>query len=133
MEKRFNASIGSLHEVLKFIEIQLDEHNCSMRTSMMIQVIVEEIFVNIAKYAYPEQDGCCDISIDFNDNYVCISFVDEGIEFNPLVKEDPDIESNADDRPVGGLGIFMMKKTMDEVHYERKDDKNILIIKKNIG
>ena len=100
---------------------------------MQIDVAIEEIFVNIAHYAYPEGEGDAVISVgaDTAAGGVQIVFEDEGIPYDPLKNEDPDITLSAEDRPIGGLGIFMVKKSMDEVSYEYKDGKNRLTIKKS--
>lgn len=132
MEKIFAATDDNLHEVLAFVESQLEEHDCKMKTSMMISVIVEEVFINIAHYAYEGKTGDAKINIDFENDDVIISFTDSGMEFNPLDKEDPDITASAEEREIGGLGIFMVKKTMDDVKYERINGQNILTLRKGI-
>lgn len=93
-----------------------------------INICSEEIFVNIASYAYPEEAGAVRISFIKKDNEVILIFEDEGFEYNPLEKEDPDITLSFDKRPIGGLGIFMVKEMSKNIKYERKDDKNILTI-----
>ena len=100
---------------------------------MQIDVAVEEIFVNIANYAYPSGEGEAVISIeaDKDAKSVSILFEDQGTPYDPLKNEDPDITLSADERPIGGLGIFMVKKSMDEVSYEYKDGKNRLTISKS--
>jgi len=132
MKKTFPAKIDTLPEVSEFLEEKLDEFGCPMKVAMQLQIAVEEIFVNIAHYAYPENDGDAEIDIVFNEEekMVSIEFSDKGIEFNPLEKPDPDITLSAEDRKIGGLGIYMVKKSMTEVLYENKDGKNILTILK---
>ena len=95
---------------------------------------IEEIFVNIAKYAYPNSDGVATIEakIDDSKSYIEITFIDNGIEYNPLEKEDPDLNIPLSDRPIGGLGIFMVKNLMDEVNYKYINKQNVLTIKKII-
>lgn len=132
MEKVFKASDEELHNVLDLIEGQLEEHECNMKTTMMITVIVEEVFVNIAHYAYEGKEGEAIISVDFEGDDVIITFKDTGIPFDPLAKEDPDIKAPVEERQIGGLGIYMVKQTMDDVQYERKDDTNILTLRKRI-
>jgi len=100
-----------------------------------IEVSVEELFVNIASYAYSNKEGNAEISFDFDaaSRTVSIVFADSGIRYNPLEKEDPDITLSAEERQIGGLGIFMVKKYMDEVLYDFVENKNIVtIIKKNM-
>ena len=132
VQKTFKADKNVLHEVISFVEEELENHDCNMKTQMMISVMVEEIFVNIASYAYKEKEGVADIILDFAGDDVKITFIDSGVEFNPLAKEDPDITLSAEERNIGGLGIYMVKQTMDEVIYERKNNQNILSIKKMI-
>lgn len=133
IEKTFEARNDALHEVLSFVEEELEKRFCNMKTQMMISVMVEEIFVNIASYAYPDSKGTATIRLEFDDeNNVTISFIDSGIPFNPLAKEDPDITLSAEERDIGGLGIYMVKKSMDDVNYVREDNKNILSIKKGL-
>ena len=132
MQKVFEANKDKLYDVLSFVEGELESHDCNMKTQMMISVMVEEIFVNIASYAYKDKEGDAIITMDFVDDNVIITFEDSGIEFNPLAKEDPDITLSAEERNIGGLGIYMVKQTMDDVTYERKDNKNIFSIKKAI-
>jgi len=132
MIKIFDAKDECLHDVIDFIEDELNNHDCAMKTVMMISVVVEEIFINIAHYAYVNNDGQASVDVSFDDDNVIIQFIDSGIAFNPLEKEDPDITASAEERDIGGLGIFMMKKTMDDITYERKDNKNILTMKKGL-
>lgn len=133
VEKTFAADKSVLYDVLGFVEEELEKHDCNMKTQMMISVMVEEIFVNIASYAYPDGCGTATITMDFDENdKLSISFIDSGLEFNPLAKEDPDITLSAEERGIGGLGIYMVKQTMEDVKYERVDGKNILSFKKDI-
>lgn len=132
MERVFEASDDKLHEVLGLVEQELEAHDCNMKTTMMITVIVEEVFVNIAHYAYEGAKGDAIVSIDFEGDDVIIAFKDKGIPFDPLAKEDPDITAPVEDRQIGGLGIYMVKQTMDDVKYERVDDTNIFTLRKKI-
>lgn len=132
IEKTFEATDANLYPVLDMIEAELEKRDCLPKVQMTISVIVEEIFVNIAHYAYGDQTGNATIQLCFNEDDVAIRFIDSGMEFNPLAKEDPDITLSAEERSIGGLGIFMVKNTMDEVTYQRDGDKNILTIQKDI-
>ena len=128
------AEIENLDTVLEFVSQQLDAKGCSSRIKTQILVAVEEIFVNIAHYAYAPEIGEASICVEMTDEPVSVtmSFMDGGKPFDPLAKPDPDISLPAGKRQIGGLGVFMVKKTMDDVSYEYKDGKNILTIKKNI-
>lgn len=131
MKKKFIAEKKELDNVIKFINSEI-EKDVDKKTLMKIDVVIEEIFVNIASYAYKEEKGFVDISIKNENNKIIISFEDMGVPFNPLLKEDPDVTLSAENREPGGLGIYMMKKMMDNVEYIYKDNKNILVIEKNI-
>ena len=130
---KIKADISELDQVLSFADQVLEEMDCPVKIQMQIDVAVEEIFVNIAHYAYPSGEGDAVISIDADKETKCISirFEDQGTPYDPLQHEDPDVTLSADDRPIGGLGIFMVKKSMDDVSYEYKDGKNTLTIKKS--
>lgn len=130
IEKEFAANDESLADAISFVEEELDKLDCPMKTVMQITVCVEEMFVNVAHYAYGGQEGKVKLSIDGEKGTVSIILTDKGVPFDPLAKEDPDITLSADDRRIGGLGIFMVKKSMDEVLYERKNNMNIFTMKK---
>ena len=133
VERTFKANDKELHNVLAYVEEQLEVHDCSPKAQMMISVMVEELFVNIAHYAYPEKEGDAMIGMRFSNGEVTIALQDSGIPFNPLEKEDPDITLSAEDREIGGLGIFMVKKSMDSVSYQRVHGDNVIIFKKKIN
>lgn len=127
------ADISQLDQVLSFADGILEEIDCPMKTQMQLDIAIEELFVNIANYAYPDGEGnaVIEVEADSSTKSVQIVFEDEGIPYNPLEKEDPDISLSAEDRPIGGLGIFMVKKSVDDMSYEYKDGKNRLTIKKS--
>jgi len=120
----------NLNKVLSFIDAKLEAIQCPMKAQMKIDVAVEEIFINIASYAYGNEVGNAEIILDINDSNTkaTITFVDEGIPYNPLEKDDPDTTLSADERQIGGLGIFIVKKSMDSVEYKNQEGKNILTI-----
>ena len=128
------AELKNLPLVLDFIEGHLEGTSISIKQKMQILVAVEEIFVNIASYAYAPDQGNAIVRIDFSDEpvEVTITFMDNGIPFDPLQRRDPDVTLSAEERRIGGLGIFMTKKTMDSVDYEYKNGQNILRLKKSI-
>lgn len=125
----------NLPQVQMFIDEQLEEASCPMPTQIAIDVAVEEIFVNIASYAYGEESGNAVIQVTMHEEplSVEITFIDSGVQYDPLAKADPDTTLSAKERKKGGLGIFMVKNTMDDVRYEYTDGKNILAIKKNLN
>ena len=132
MKKLFAANPEELTNVISFVGETLEKYNCPLKTQTIIYVAIEEVFINVANYAYPNKEGIVEIKISFNENENVIAFeiIDEGIPFNPLNKPDPDTLS-AEERNIGGLGIFITKKTMDDVIYSYENNKNILkMIKK---
>lgn len=132
-EMVIEAAVENLPEVIGFIERHLEEAQCGMKAQMQICIAAEEVFVNIANYAYAPDKGNATVRIDVTEEpLVIITFMDNGVPFDPLKKEDPDISLPASERRIGGLGIFMTKKTMDNVEYEYRDGQNILRLKKNL-
>lgn len=132
ISKKFAASIDHLDDAIVFVEAALEKIDCPMKSVMQITVCVEEMFVNVASYAYKGTTGEITLAIDDENDTVAITLTDHGIPFDPLAKEDPDITLSAEERNIGGLGIFMVKKSMNEVHYERKNDMNIFTMVKKI-
>ena len=110
---KVKADVSELDKVLSFADSILEEMDCPTKVQMQIDIAIEEIFVNIAHYAYPPGEGEAVISVDADKEAksVSIRFEDNGTPYDPLKNEDPDITLSADDRPIGGLGIFMVKKT----------------------
>ena len=109
----------------------LSKTNVDPKTQTNIDIAVEEIFVNISSYAYPDCDGKVSVCLFAESNSITIEFKDNGIPYNPLAKADPDVSLPAEQREIGGLGIFMVKNLMDEMSYEYRNGQNILTIKKS--
>ena len=128
------AVVNNLSKVLSWVDSALEEHDCPMRTQMEIDLAVEELFVNICHYAYGSEVGYADIVMNFAEDpeIVQITLIDSGIPFNPLSNEDPDITLPAEQRNIGGLGILMVKKSMDEVRYHYSEGKNHISIRKRL-
>ena len=133
-EKVFPAKIDALEDVLYFVDGTLEGYECPMKLQTSISVAIEEVFVNVAHYAYGEGEGDVSISIAFDGDSRLATFrmADKGIPFDPLNKPDPDITLSAEQREIGGLGIYIVKKTMDTVTYTYENGENILIMKKKI-
>jgi anti-sigma regulatory factor (Ser/Thr protein kinase) len=132
-ELTLEAVKENLSQVMDFVDVRLEEAGCPPKVQMQIDVALEEIYINIANYAYNPETGPATVRVDVSDEpvVVTITFVDHGIPYDPLAKEDPDVTLSAEERSIGGLGIFMTKKLMDDVVYEYKDGSNILrLIKK---
>ena len=128
------AETENLLEVQSFIDERLETVGCSPKAQMQIGVAVEEIFVNIAHYAYQQETGTAAVRVEVSGApiSVTITFIDHGMPYDPLARADPDITLSAEERRIGGLGIFMTKKFMDNVSYEYKDGQNVLTLKKNL-
>ena len=127
-----DATLDNLEVVQNFVSEELESQGCSMKVMMQIEIAVEEIYVNIVHYAYNPEIGKATIRCEVTDNpmQVIIQFLDSGVPFDPLAKKDADITLSAEEREIGGLGIFMVKQSMDEVSYEYKEGKNVLTIRK---
>lgn len=128
------AITEKLDDVIAFVDAQLEQYNCPMDVRFQIDVAVEEIYVNIAHYAYNPEIGeatirCC---VEEEPLQITIEFLDNGLPYDPLSREDPDLELSAEERDIGGLGIYMVKNTMDCVTYQHKDGKNTLSITKRL-
>ncbi len=130
-ELKITADDKNMDTINDFIHSVVPE-DCSPGLIYKIDLAVEEIFVNIAHYAYAPEVGDAWIGVSFEDNVLAIVFRDKGKPFNPIAKEDPDVTLSAEERDIGGLGIFLTKKFMDSVDYEFKDGQNILTIKKTL-
>lgn len=127
---RVEAQCQRLDQVLDFVNAQLEPWDCPMKIMTLIGVCVEEIFVNIAHYAYPQGSGWAEIYCQAGPGRVEIRLEDEGVAFDPLSRTDPDVTLDAQARQIGGLGIFMVKRSMDQVSYCRQAGRNKLTMVK---
>jgi len=129
------ARRSELDRVIDFINEHLEEVGCSNYDKATLDIAVEEIFVNIASYAYEsdrEGDAVIRAVLEKEPPHILIQFIDQGTPYNPLERGDPDITLDVDERAIGGLGIFLVKESMDNMYYEYKDNKNILTIEKKL-
>ena len=133
-EMDIEAAEENLPKVISFIETHLENASCPMKAQMQISLAVEEIFINIAKYAYAPDRGKATVRVEVSEKPVAvtITFIDNGIPYDPLAKQEPDVTLPAEEREIGGLGVFLVKKTMDEVAYSYENGQNILTLKKNL-
>lgn len=131
-ELTVDATIENVATVTAFVDEQLEQLNCPAKTQVQVDIAIDELFGNIANYAYNPKVGTATVRIEATDDLlaVVITFIDNGVPYNPLAKADPDVTLPVEEREIGGLGIYMVKKTMDDISYEYKDGKNILRIKK---
>lgn len=126
----FSANVEKLNDVLAFVDEELEKVEAPMKVTTQMDIAIEELFVNVASYAYAPNSGDVEIKVEAKDGSIEVIFEDSGVEFDPLAGEDPDITLSAEERRIGGLGIFMVKKFVDEMDYCRTDGKNILRIRK---
>lgn len=122
----------NLNAVLDFVSVFLEEAGFQIKQIMQVNIAVEEIYINIASYAYNPDVGPAHIICSIQGNKAVIEFVDNGKPYNPLDRVDPDITQSAEERGIGGLGVFMVKKLMDNISYKYENGKNILVIEKKI-
>ena len=128
------ATVENIEIVTDFVNEQLEALNCPMKAQMQIDIAIDELFGNIAHYAYHPEVGSATVRIDVEQDpvTVVITFLDGGVPYDPLMAADPDVTQSVQERQLGGLGIYMVKKSMDAITYEYKDGKNILTIKKKL-
>ena len=125
------AELAELDTVISFLEETLEQAECPMKLITQISISVEEIFVNIANYAYSDQGGDCKLDMSVENQIMTLCITDSGAPFNPLAKEDPDITLSAEERAIGGLGILMVKQSMDHVEYCYEEKQNKLTLVKS--
>lgn len=128
------ATLENIEAVTDFVNHQLEALDCPMKAQMQIDVAIDELFSNIARYSYNPEVGQATVRVEVVDEplAVIITFIDNGVPYDPLAEADPDVTLSAEERQFGGLGIYIVKKSMDEISYEYKDGQNILTIKKCI-
>lgn len=131
-ELTIDATIENIAAVTDFVDGQLEQLGCPVKTQTQLDIAIDELFSNIANYAYYPEIGTATIRVEVTDDSpaVVITFIDNGVPYNPLAKADPDITLSVEQREIGGLGIYMVKKTMDDISYEYRAGQNILRIKK---
>ena len=126
------ATIENIQTVTDFVNEQLEALDCPMKAMMQIDIAIDELFSNIARYAYNPETGDATVRVEVVEDpmAVVITFIDKGIPYDPLKKADPNTALSAEEREIGGLGIFMVKKAMDDLTYEYRNGQNTLILKK---
>ena len=134
-ELTVEAKIENIEAVTDFVNEQLEALDCPMKAQMQIDIAIDELFGNIAHYAYNPEIGKATVRVEVIEDplAVSITFIDNGVPYDPFAKADPDTTLSAEEREIGGLGIYMVKKSMDDITYEYKDGQNILKIKKNLS
>ena len=133
-ELTIEATTENIDAVTDFVNSQLEELDCSLKIQSQVDIAIDELFGNIAHYAYNPETGYATVQVEVTEEplTVVITFIDDGVPYDPLAKDDPDTSLSAEERQIGGLGIYMVKKTMDDISYEYKDGRNILKIRTNL-
>ena len=134
-ELTINATVENIPEVTAFVDEQLEALDCPIKAQMQIDIAIDELFGNIAHYAYNPEIGQATVRVEVVEEplSVVITFIDNGVPYDPLAKEDPDITLSAEEREVGGLGIFMVKKMASDISYAYEDESNVLTVTIAIG
>ena len=132
---RVAATRENLETVTAFLDEILDEKDCPLKIRLQVDLALEEMYINIANYAYTPKIGEMELRVAFDEEEreLTMVLIDSGIPYDPLAKKDPDVTLSAEKRKIGGLGIYLVKKTMDSMMYERRDGRNIVTMKKKFG
>ena len=126
--------IETIPQLNEFIDSVAEEVGLEMSLTMSLNLALEEAVVNVMEYAYPEgQKGNVEIEVTADQQWMTFVIMDTGIAFDPTMKEDADTTLSAEERPIGGLGIFMVRQLMDVIDYKREDNKNVLTLQKKLG
>lgn len=133
-EITLKARKDELPALTQFIDGELEQLGCPFKAQMQLDMAMDELFSNIALYAYPSSEGSATIRFEYDPDQktVSITLIDQGLPYDPLKKPDPDVTLNAEERTIGGLGIFLVKKTMDDMSYRYENGQNVLTIRKTI-
>ena len=129
-----DATIENMNTVTAFVDDFLDQIACPMKSRIQINIVIDEIFGNICHYAYKDSIGAVTVRVESGNTpkAVFLTFTDNGIPYNPLDTEDPDITLSSEERKIGGLGIYLVKKNMDEMKYEYVNQQNRLWMEKRL-
>lgn len=132
-ELTVEAIVEQIETVTEFVNAELEKLDCPMKARIQLDIAIDEIVSNIAYYAYGEKMGTVTVRIEAlqEENGVQLMFLDSGVPYDPLTRQDPDISAEIEEREEGGLGIFLVRKTMDDMKYEYKDGQNCLTIRKS--
>lgn len=133
-ELTIDATLESIPVITDFVDEQLEQFGCPMKAQAQIDIAIDELFSNIARYAYHPGVGPATVRVEVVEAplSVVITFIDQGVPYDPLSQADPDVTLSAEERELGGLGIYIVKKNMSEITYEYKDGRNILKIRKEL-
>ena len=127
-----DSKFENVRTLTEFVENSLEPLNPSPKAIMQIEVAIDELFSNVVRYSGSDN---LKLILNVNEDVLTakLTFIDEGVEYDPLKKSDPDVTLAAEDRPIGGLGIYLVKKIMDGVEYKRDGRKNVLTVVKKLA
>lgn len=131
-ELTIDATVENIDTVTEFVNAHLEAFGCPRKVQLQIDIAIDELFGNIAHYAYNPDVGTATVRVEVAEDAVVITFIDGGVPYDPIARTDPDTTLSAEERDIGGLGIYMVKKSMDDISYEYRNGQNILRIKKKI-
>lgn len=131
-ELTLDATVENITVVTEYIDEQLKKADCPLEIQYLIDIAVDELFGNIAKYGYKDCIGKVTVKMDIDEKKVIITFIDNGIPYNPLMREIPDLDLTAEEREPGGVGIHIVRTSMDDMKYEYTNNQNILTIYKKL-
>lgn len=133
-ELTVDATLENISVITEFVDEQLEQFDCPIKAQAQIDIAIDELFGNIVHYAYHPEVGPATVRVEVLEEplSVIITFIDQGVPYDPLAKADPDVTLSAEEREIGGLGIYIVKKNMSEITYEYKEGKNILRIRKDL-
>ena len=129
IEKSFAAKQDQISSAIEFITVSAKNAGLSRQFILKLQLVAEEAVANVCSYAFPDGEGTFEIRVESNSEYLTVTISDKGKPFNPIALTQPDISLGIEERPVGGLGVFLMRKFVDEITYERVNNKNMLRMK----
>ncbi len=131
-ELTIDATIPNIETVTDFVNKELEELGCPLKAQIQIDIAIDELFSNISNYAYNPETGTATVQIEVSNDplAVILTFMDNGKPYDPLKRQDPDTATPLEERDMGGLGIYIVKQSMDDISYEYRDGMNILKIKK---
>ena len=134
-ELTIEAAVENIEIVTDFVTAELEKLDCPMKAETQIAIAIDELFGNIARYAYSPDIGKATVRFEVEEDplAVIITFIDNGVPFNPLEQAEPDTHLSAQERQIGGLGIHLIKETMDEVEYAHEEGRNVLKMQKKLA
>ena len=128
------AVVDSIEKVTEFVNDRLQKSNIPQKIQTQIDVVIDELMSNVTKFAYRDgKNGDISVEMEVNEEEIAMTFRDSGVPFNPLEQADPDVNAPLEQRKIGGLGLFLVRKTMDKLNYVYENGQNVLTVIKKLG